>query len=172
MDTIQIGYTRKPHALKGEIKLQIEEAYLEDLLETDVILLDIKGQQMPYFIEDIRVGNAIIAKFETIDTPEAATAIANKALFLRNSDILADEEREFEPQGLLQFARCVGYTIYNGDAIVAPIEEVLEFPQQEMAVVTYQEREVLIPLHEAFIKNINAEEKIIVMELPEGLLEL
>ena len=35
---ISIGYTKKPHGLKGEIKLHIEDRYLEDLLEAGFVV--------------------------------------------------------------------------------------------------------------------------------------
>ena len=84
--TISIGFTKKPHGLKGEIKLHIEEKYLEDMLNTDIVLLDIKGKKTPFFVEDVRVGNNIIAKFEDINTPEGATSAVHDVMQLENGD--------------------------------------------------------------------------------------
>ena len=52
------------------------------------------------------------------------------------------------------------------------IEEIIEYPQQEMAAIKFQEKEVLIPLNEQLILTIDAENKVIEMDLPDGLLEL
>jgi 16S rRNA processing protein RimM len=41
-----------------------------------------------------------------------------------------------------------------------------------MAVIEINEQELLVPLHEQLILNIDREEKIIRMEIPEGLLDL
>jgi 16S rRNA processing protein RimM len=171
-DLVKIGFTRKPHGLKGEIKLQIDDKYLEDLLETDVVLLTIKGKPTPYFIEDIRVGNAILAKFEEIDTVEAAAEIGSKELSLRAKDILADEERTFEPEEGMEYEDCVGYKIMDGETLVGEIEEVVEFPQQEMAILTREGKDVLIPLNVAFVIRRDDDLKTIFMELPKGLLDL
>mgnify|MGYP003841375859 CR=1 FL=1 len=35
------------------------------------------------------------------------------------------------------------------------IEDVIEFPQQEMAVISHNEKEVFIPLHESLIEKLN-----------------
>jgi 16S rRNA processing protein RimM len=171
MKTVQIGYTKKPHALKGEIKLQIKERYLEDLMDTDVVLIDVKGRQMPFFIEDIRVGNTIIAKFEGVDTPEAASGIASKALYLREEDIFESDEEDDDGNGL-QYSKYVGYMILDGTTKVGVIESVEEYPQQEMAIVTYKKKSVLIPLNAQFILQIEDAKKQILMELPDGLLDL
>jgi 16S rRNA processing protein RimM len=169
---VKIGFTKKPHGLKGEVKLQIDDKYLEDLLETDVVLLTIKGKPTPFFIEDIRVGNAIIAKFEDIDSVEAANEIASKELALREKDILDDAERTFEEEEGMEYEDCVGYKIMDGDVLVGEIEEVLEFPQQEMAILTRDGKDILIPLNVAFVIKRDDDLKTIFMELPKGLLEL
>jgi 16S rRNA processing protein RimM len=168
---IAIGYTKKPHGLKGEIKVQVEDKYLEDLMETEAVLLAIKGKPTPFFLEDIRVGNAIIAKFEDVNSLEEAMSIASKEMFLRPQDILPDDLREMTVERLA-FADCVGFTLFDKNEIVGTIEDVVEFPQQEMAVINYQNRELLIPLNEAFIQQIDKQAKRILMDLPEGLLDL
>jgi 16S rRNA processing protein RimM len=168
---VQIGFTKKPHGLKGELKLHIEDKYLEDLMEADVVVLQIKGKPTPFFVEDIRMGNAIIGKFEDVDTPEAALSIANKELSLREEDIIPDDLREIEVEGM-RYDRCIGYTIFDGDNEIGQILEVLEYPQQEMAVIEYEGREVLIPLNTAFIVKQDDKAKKFMMDLPDGLLEL
>jgi 16S rRNA processing protein RimM len=168
---VQIGFTKKPHGLKGELKLHVEDKYLEDLMNADVVVLQIKGKPTPFFVEDIRIGNAIIGKFEDVDTPEVALSIANKELSLREEDIIPDDEREVEVEGM-RYDRCIGYTIIDGENVIGQIIEVLEYPQQEMAVVEYDNREVLIPLNTAFIVKQNDKEKTFIMDLPDGILEL
>ena len=171
---VQIGFTKKPHGLKGELKLQVNDRYLEDLMNTDVVIIQIKGKPTPFFVDDVRMGNAIIGKFEDIDTPESALTIANKELFLREEDIIPDDEREFEVEedGGLKYLKCIGYTIFDGENEIGNIVDVLEYPQQEMAVVEYDNREVLIPLNSAFVVKRDDEAKRILMDLPEGILDL
>ena len=168
---IAIGYTKKPHALKGEIKLQVEEKYLEDLLNAEILLIDIKGKKTPFFIEDVRVGNNIIAKFEDINTPEAAMNIASKEIFLREEDILKDDEREIDIYEM-PYAHTKGYTLFNENKNIGVVEDLVEYPQQLMAMITYQTREVLVPLNEHFVQKIDDKKKEIYLDLPEGILDL
>ena len=124
-------------------------------------------------MDDIRVGNMTIGKFEDIDNPESAMYIANKELFLREEDIIPDEFREFEVENDgLEYEKCIGYTIFDGDNAIGVIVDVLEFPQQEMAVIEIEDREVLIPLNVAFVLKRDDEGQKIMMALPEGLLDL
>ena len=170
---IPIGFTKKPHGLKGEIKLQVTERYLEDLMNVDVVILQIKGKPTPFFVDDIRVGNTTIGKFEDIDNPESALSISNKELFLREEDIIPDEFREFEvTEEGLEYEKCIGYTIFDGKNEIGEIIDILEYPQQEMAVVSFENREILIPLNVAFVVKRDDAAKKIMMELPDGLLNL
>lgn len=167
---VNIGSTKKPHGLKGELKVHIEDEYVDDFLEAEVIFIEIKGKQVPFFITEAREGNDMLVKLEDIDTKEAATDLSGRALFLREEDLIPLEKGE-ERYG--DFTQYIGYHIEDTElGKIAEIEDVIEYPQQMLALLTYQDREILIPMHQAFIRSIQHDEKIIVMELPEGLLDL
>jgi 16S rRNA processing protein RimM len=168
---VSVGYTKKPHGLKGEIKLHLEEKYVEDVLNTEIMMIEIKGKKTPFFVEDVRIGNNIIAKFEEVDTPEAAMAIAAKELFLREQDILPDALREViieaEP-----YTQCQGYTLFNDGENIGEVLELIEYPQQQMALIKYKNRDVLVPLNEHFVVKLDDAKKEVYLDLPEGILDL
>ncbi len=168
---VSIGFCRKPHGVGGELKVQIEAEYLEDFLQAEVIFLDITGKQVPYFIEKIRPGSEILVKLEDVDSREAAAALNGKEMLMREEDVHTGEEEENEED--LAYEDLVGYEIIETDlGPIGKIEDVLEYPQQMMALLIYQEREILIPLNEYLIQDIDIENQQVIMELPEGLLEL
>ena len=51
------------------------------------------------------------------------------------------------------------------------MEDIFETPQQLLAQVTYQEKEILIPLNEDFIIKIDNKKKSISLQLPDGLID-
>ena len=57
-------------------------------------------------------------------------------------------------------------------AVKKLIEDIEEYPQQEMAVLKYKEKTILIPLIESFIEREDEANKRIYINLPEGLLDL
>ncbi|MEL6865956.1 MAG: ribosome maturation factor RimM [Bacteroidota bacterium] len=174
MDTyIPIGYTKKTYGIKGELKFYVEPKYLEDLLQTEVVFLAIDGAPVPYFIEYISLEHTQLLKFEEVDDREAALAIVGSQLSLREQDLIPEEERQLEVVDELVFGYCVGFQVVDEQlGPIGRIEEVLEYPQQEMASVPFEGRELLIPLNEQFIQNIDEEKKQVLMALPEGLLQL
>ena len=66
-----------------------------------------------------------------------------------------------------------GFTIIDKNlGEIGTIESVVEFPQQDMAFVTYKEKEVMIPLNDSIVTQIDEDKKELIVDLPEGLLEL
>jgi len=167
---VSIGKIGKAHGIKGAMKLLAVEAYLPDLENTSAIFIEENGQKLPYFLEEVQIGNATILTLEEVGTKEAANRLRSKEVFLRESDLLPIENRAFNS---LQYEQYKGFELEDKElGTIGVIEEIIEMPQQEMAVVNYQDKEVLIPLNEDFILETLKEEKLIKVTLPEGLLDL
>lgn len=170
-----IGFTKKEHRLKGELKVLVEDKYLEDLLKTPVIFLSIKGRHLPYFVEEARLENELIIKLEDVDSKEAAHLLSSKEIFLQPANILKKEEKEFEfdnPSNLL-FGYLADFTLVDSElGELGKILEIVEFPHQEMAVISYNENEIFIPIHENLIEKIDEKKQYIYMNLPEGILDI
>ena len=170
---ILIGITKKTYGTKGELKMKIEDKYLEDFMNAQVVFLKIGGKKVPFFLDGIRVSNSLLAKFEDIDSPEDAIPITSKEVYLREKDLIPEEARIFEVEETLVYKKYEGYLIEDeGVGEIGVIQEIQEFPQQEMALIRFNEKEILIPIHEDLIIRIEESERKIVMKLPEGLLEL
>ncbi len=169
---VSIGRTIKPHGLKGELKLAIEPRYLEDFLKNERIYIDVNGTKVPYFIEDVRGGNDLIVQLEDVGNRDAAMAIQSREVFLRQSDLIPDHHRELEVEGA-HYAHLQGYTLIDATAgELGVIRQVVEMPHQEMAVVVYRGKEVMVPLNAHFLKQVDTQAKKVSVDLPEGLLEL
>jgi hypothetical protein len=94
---IQIGHTGKPHGITGELKIVVKERYERDALQANVLFLDLKGSPVPFFVEDLNIGNAWIVKFEDVDSREHANSISGKGIFLRQTDLLPPEAADPMP---------------------------------------------------------------------------
>ena len=169
-----IGRTRKAHSLTGELKISIEERYLEDFMKNERIFLDVKGVKIPYFIDNVRGGGEMIVKLEEVDNRDTATLLQSRDVLLRQQDILPDHAREFEVEEEvgLEYAHLAGFMLVDEtQGEIGIIDEVLEMPQQEMAFLKYKDREVLVPLNDQFIKSIDQQNRRVMVDLPDGLLD-
>lgn len=164
MNLTEIGRTGRAHGLKGEIKLRVLERYEEDLMELASVLVG--EPPVPFFLESIRGGGALIAKFEGLDSREMVSLLSNKPLYALSSFV---PEREPEPD--TPFDALVGWYIEAEDyPKLGPITEILDLPQHYLAIVEYEGRELMIPLHEDLVAGIREAEQVLEMNLPTGLL--
>lgn len=171
MNLVQIGYTKKTHGVAGEIKVFIEEPYEDLFLDSDRVFLEIKGSKLPYMIKSIRGGGDLIVLFEDVINREDAFMLQSRGVFLPENEIPQDAIALQD--GGLEYDYLVGFTLKDqvlGE--VGIVHEVLEMPQQEMAVVKWKGKEVFIPLNKAFVLSIDKKRKEVVTSLPEGLLTL
>jgi 16S rRNA processing protein RimM len=169
---IKIGHTQKPHGVKGEIKINIEENFEEELAGLDVIFLNVKGKELPYFIEAIRGADSNILKLEDVDSKEAAGKIGSCSISARLNDLKYYEVEETTNDDLF-YSHCTGYEMIDvNDGNIGIIKEVLEYPHQELAVLEVKGEDVLLPLNEHTIHSIDTEKKQMTVEMPEGLLNL
>ncbi len=173
MDDYQpIGAFRKPHGLKGELRLHVEDAFLDDFLRAEVLFVEWSGKMVPFFIDAIRGRGELIVKLEDVDSREDAQTLHAHEVFLRLQDVSAgmDENREPAPDNL---QACTGFRIEDVEAgEIGRIEEILEMPEQLMAIIRREEKELMIPLTPDFIVEKDDREKRLRMDLPEGLLDL
>lgn len=171
---INIGHTRKTHGVHGEMKISIEDRYLEDFLKNERIFLDVKGVKVPYFVASVRGKGELILLLEEVTSKEAAFALQSREIHLREHDLIPDHERELEiePEEVLEYAHVAGFLLIDQTlGEIGPIGEVLDMPQQEMAFLEYKGREVLIPLNAQFIMSIDEKNRRMLMDLPDGLLD-
>ncbi len=169
---IAIGHTEKPHGINGELKLKINEAYLAVLGDIDLYFIKQKGKLTPYFLEELRSGNHLIAKFEDVEDRDAALALSSQEIFVRKTDLPADEEGEVE-RSHLKYGLCAGYTLLDATlGEIGVLAEIVEFPSQEMGILNLNNKEVLVPLHDLYVKKMDKKAKILHVDLPDGLLDL
>jgi 16S rRNA processing protein RimM len=169
MEYTEIGYTLKPHGLAGEIKIFVQEQWEEAIEDLEMVYLEIKGRKVPYFLDQVRGGGALIASFEDIDDRDAALVISSKPMFARSSDLPAPT-----PVQTVQIPDFVGYQLLNehDQSLIGTITDIIEYPHQIMAVLDCAGKEVIIPLAVQYVKSEDVDKRILVVDLPEGLLDL
>ena len=162
---VEIGQIKKPFGVKGVLRIRVEEQYLESLEAASVIFLPIGGSPVPYFIEWINHTKDIQLKLEDVDSPEAAKDLSNQPIYL-SAD--SKKVKTVDPLSLLE-----DFVLFDKEKTrIGSIREIVEYPQQLIAVVEYEGKEIMIPLAEQLIIEIDEENQKLVMELPEGILDL
>ncbi len=164
----KIGKLVAVHGLKGELVLKHELGKKTSLKGLAAFFIeDKKNSFLPYFIEEARIksDDEVYVKIEGISTREIAMKFTQKEIWLPEPDFKKYAAKA-APANLL------GYTIINQNESLGQILEVIEQPHQLLCRLEIKEKEVLIPLNEDFLQKIDHRKKEVIVELPEGLLEV
>lgn len=167
-EAFYIGYITKTKGLKGEVQLYFE--YDEpELLDLDVVFAEISGKLVPYFVSSYKLqpNNTGNFYFDDVDHIDKAQPLLKKKIYLALDKMPDRSEDEFHYNDLKGF---IVSDETQGE--LGEIIEINEYPQQFVATVLYKNKEVMFPLNDDMIIEIDEEEETILVDLPEGLLDL
>lgn len=167
-ESFYIGYVTKTKGLKGEVQIYFEFDDYE-ALELDVVFAEMNGKMVPFFIESHKLypNQTGLFYFDDIDHIDKAQTLVKKKIYLPLSKMPERDEDDFTYNDLKGFIVT--------DEIHGELGEIIainEYPQQFVATLMHKEKEILFPLNEDMIVEIDEETKTLLVDLPEGLLEL
>lgn len=164
----KIGWIFKPHGLKGEVTVMLEDDAPADFSSIDAVFLEQNNKLVPYFIETVSgQGKKAFLKFEDIDSPEAAKTISKQSVYIPKSHRPKARRGEFYDDEVLDFEvhdRQIG--------LLGKIDDVIPAGPNKLLSLNYQGKEILIPTNGPFIRTISKTKKRIDVELPEGFLDI
>lgn len=143
--------------------------YPEDYDGMESVLLELKGELVPYFIDDINIQkqSRAIVQLEEIDTMEKAQALVGSALYLPLDALEELEEDQFYYHEIQGF-QVIDQTL--GD--LGTIREVYSVASQNLIALDHNGIEVLIPIVDTIVLKADRENKSVLVNLPEGLIEV
>lgn len=167
-DCFYIGYISRTRGLKGELQLFFEFEDYDDL-EFEYILVDIDKKLVPFFIETIAIhsNSTAFLTLSDIDHIDKTTILLRKKVYLPNSQFPERDPDDFRITDL------VGYLVIDEqEGELGKITHIQEMPQQFMATVSMNGQELLFPLNDDLIIDIDKDREIVEVRLPEGLVDL
>lgn len=167
-DVYKIGVLGKPHGIHGEIQFNFTDDIF-DRVEAEYILCLMDGILVPFFFEEYRFrsDSTALIKLDGIHTAEQARRFTNIEVFFP-----IDQAEEVE-DGVMSWSYFVGFTIEEtSHGTLGEITDVDTTTINTLFVVDHQGEELLIPAQEEFILQMDTDQRIITMQLPEGLIAM
>jgi 16S rRNA processing protein RimM len=164
----KIGKFVSAFGLKGEMILKHNLGKKTSLKGLTALFVEERKESfIPYFIENTRIKSEdeLYIQLEGVNVREAAVKITQKEVWLPEADFKKYSAKS-SPINLL------GYTVVEAGKELGKILEVIEQPHQILCRIDILGKEALIPLHEETILKIDKKKMQVIVELPEGLLEI
>ena len=167
-DFFYLGRIVKAYGKKGELNVVLDTDNPENYKDLKSVFLDLKGNLIPYFIENIQIkNNKAIIKLKDVLTPEIAEMFVNAEIFLPLDQLPKLTGNKF------YYHDIIGYSIIDKTyGSIGKVEKVLDLPQQAILQIKYKNKEILIPITDEIIKIVDRNNKQIKIEAPEGLIEI
>jgi 16S rRNA processing protein RimM len=163
----RIGFVNKASGFKGQVSCILENTDEDKIAEEKFLFVLIEGLPVPFAVEEILLrDNDVIIKFEDINGEEEVKKILRKDLF-------AEKQKIKKKADILSWKDLEGYlAIDETKGELGIITEVMELPQQMIASCNHNGKEILFPLTEDLIIDIDDEDKTVTLDLPDGLIDL
>ena len=167
-DFIAIAKLLRTRGLRGEIVAEMLTDFPERFENSEnVIGFSEKGEKRELEIEKFFFQKGrIVLKFAEINSIEEAETLKNFEVCIPESEAVELEEDEFFDW---QLQECKVETI-EGEKL-GQVSEVMRTSGNENLVVKGAEKEYLIPFVKAICTKVDLENKLILVDAPEGLLE-
>lgn len=163
---LEIGQIVNTFGIKGMVKVKPFTDNIERFSNLEKIYIKNKSGQTEYKIQEVKYHkNMVLIKFEGIENPEQAD-------LLRNSYLIVDRETE-EPleAGRYYIVDMIGLDVFTDDnEYLGKLEDIYNTGSNDIYVVKNElGKQILLPAIEDVIKNIDMDNKKVIVHLISGL---
>ena len=164
-DVYKIGRLGKAHGVKGEVSFQFTDDIF-DSMDAEYLVLDVDGILVPFFMEEYRFRNdsVCLVKFCDVDTQQRAQELTGCDVYFPRA--LAEEAEETPSLSSLVGFKIVSVPDGSTIGTIAAIDDTTQ------NILFDLEDGTLIPASDELIANIDVNKKEIIMNIPEGLLDI
>ena len=167
-DCFLFGTVFKLHGYKGDVNIYNDNDI--PLIYTDIefFYIEDNNELIPYFAESVRPKKkqVLLVKLEDVDSEEQALKILQKKVYLPNKFL--PEVGSVNPDKLI-----VGFDVIDNTlGKIGKVDFINDKTAQKLIIVKDGSKELFIPFHEQFIKEIDTENQKIIVEIPEELMNI
>jgi len=167
-DCFFLGTIVSKFSYKGEILLKLDSDEIQ-FKKLKTIFLEIEGALVPFEIKNVMLHKSSLLriKLENIDSEKKANTIVKTKTYLPIKDLPKLNGDKFYYHEIISYS-VLDLSLGN----IGKVKEVNDQTSQPIIVVNNGLNEVMIPLVDDFLIEINRNKKTLTFDLPEGLTTL
>ena len=168
-DCFYLGKVVRKHSFKDEVVIKLDTDEPDLYQDMDAVFLEAGNNFIPFFIEKslLQKGNQLRVKFENFTTEEDADSIMKCGVYLPLTLLPKLTGNKF------YFHEVIGFTIEDINyGKVGTLASINDKTAQPLFVIENEDNEILIPMIDDFIKKVDRANNKIIVETPEGLIEM
>jgi 16S rRNA processing protein RimM len=163
-----IGKLAKLHGIGGEVLILSDSIFPKKIEKTEWVFLSIDGLPVPFFISsfELRSESSAVVKFADINSAEEMQEFIG-------FDVLIEEKRTKKSRAFSFSEDIAGFNVVDcKNQSIGKVKSVLNYQENCLLQVFSGNREILVPYNENTVIKTDKLSGIIVINIPDGLLEL
>ena len=168
-DTVVVGRIGRPHGVRGEVTVEVRTDDPDLRFVPGAVLRTDPAERGPITIAGVHWhSGTLLLRLEGVDSREAAEAVRNTELVVPVAELpeIEDPDSYYDHQ-------LIGLTVrMPDDAVLGEITAILHEAQDLLVVRRVEGGEVLIPFVSAIVPTVDLDGGFVVVDPPEGLLDL
>lgn len=163
-----LGKIVKTNGLKGDLSVFLDVDDLNDYADLDSVFVERKRSLVPYFIESIQIrNNGAVVHFEDVDTLEDAQDLVGSCLYLPLDVLPPLEGNRF------YYHEVIGFEVEDiNEGSLGVLREINDNSAQAILCIDHPSgKEVMIPLVDQFLVEVDREGRKLKVAAPEGLVD-
>lgn len=167
-DCYLLGRITRTHGLQGNLVLKLDTDQPEFYKKLEGIFIEINGLLVPFFVDKQQYlkSDTKLISFKN-STPQLLEQVVGREVYLPLESLPPLSGKSF------YYHEVVGYRLIDTEGrVFGVVQSVNDQTAQHYFLLDLEGKQVIVPIIKDWIKDLNREEKIITMELPEGLLEV
>ena len=168
-DCFYVGKIVRKFSFKGELIIKVNSDYPEIITKSESVYITLGTTLVPFFMEKTNWQKALQyrVKFEDVDSEGDADALLNKKIYLPNTMLPKKIGNDFYKDEI------IGFKVEDVQfGPVGILKGINDHTPQTLFEVEDANGVILIPVNDVFLKKIDRKNKLILVETPEGLLDL
>lgn len=171
-ELIAIGHYNKPHGVAGELSATVD-VEIDVLGALSCLVSEMDGIYVPFFVNSLRpkTSETVLLTIDGINSEQEASRLVNHDIYALKREFRQEsDDADADGYPLDYF---IGFELRDSDGTrVGEIVQVDEQTENAIFIVDDGEGELLLPASDDLIVEFDLDKKVMVMDLPQGILDL
>ena len=168
-DCFYLGKIVRKYSFKGELLIKLDTDEPDIYENLDAMFINVRNTLIPFFVESSQLhkSDLLRVQFEDVTSEEDADALMKSDIYLPLELLPKLEGNKF------YFHEVIGFKMEDKNhGLVGKIRAINDSTAQALFEVENNGVEILIPMNDEFIVKIDRKNKTVVVDTPEGLIDL
>jgi len=164
-----LGKIVRKYSFKGEVLIKLDTDEPELYKELESVFVDFNNNLIPFFIQQsgLHKSTLLRVRFDDVDTEEKADEIIGLEVYLPLNFLPELDDDQF------YYHEIIGFTAEDVNfGKIGVVKGVNDSAAQALFEIQRDGIQILIPLNDDFIKKVDKKNKVLLLDTPEGLIDL